>query len=242
MGPAAHRRAADRAGAAHPLVQPVRPARRLAGDDAAQRGRRLVLLPAFLHGPAATRTARRSGRRDASRDFTPAFGICQWFHFEDHRLDDAVRWLQRLGVTLSAHRASAGPTASARTREAWFDRQMRGARAVRRDGDVLLHARASRAPGRTTPRPPQEPEEFAEFCAAMLRRYWRRRRLRTATAPAGCCGIGLSRGALPRRITPRLIAPVPRTAGGEGEGRRSKSAISEILATLAPGGVSRTAR
>src|SRR6476660_7118069 len=26
-------------------------------------------------------------------EFTPAFGICQWFHFEDHRLDDAVRWL-----------------------------------------------------------------------------------------------------------------------------------------------------
>jgi beta-xylosidase len=29
---------------------------------------------------------------------TPALGICQWFHFEDHRLDDAVAWLKRLGV------------------------------------------------------------------------------------------------------------------------------------------------
>src|SRR3546814_11388815 len=30
--------------------------------------------------------------------YTPEMGICQWFHFEDHRLDDAVRWLRRLGV------------------------------------------------------------------------------------------------------------------------------------------------
>ena len=32
------------------------------------------------------------------RDYTPELGICQWFHFEDHRLDDAVRWLRELGV------------------------------------------------------------------------------------------------------------------------------------------------
>src|SRR5207302_9014357 len=30
--------------------------------------------------------------------YTPQVGICQWFHFEDHRLDDAVRWLRRWGV------------------------------------------------------------------------------------------------------------------------------------------------
>src|SRR4051794_4854239 len=36
----------------------------------------------------------------AARDFskyTPELGICQWFHFEDHRLDSAVRWLRQLG-------------------------------------------------------------------------------------------------------------------------------------------------
>ena len=31
-------------------------------------------------------------------DYTPEMGICQWFHFEDPRLDDAVRWLRQLGV------------------------------------------------------------------------------------------------------------------------------------------------
>jgi beta-xylosidase len=29
---------------------------------------------------------------------TPAMGICQWFHYHDHRLDDAVAWMKRLGV------------------------------------------------------------------------------------------------------------------------------------------------
>ena len=31
-------------------------------------------------------------------DYTPEMGICQWFHFEDHRLDTAIELLQRLGV------------------------------------------------------------------------------------------------------------------------------------------------
>src|SRR4051812_11744560 len=31
--------------------------------------------------------------------FAPSMGICQWFHFEDHRLDATVRWLRELGVT-----------------------------------------------------------------------------------------------------------------------------------------------
>jgi len=31
-------------------------------------------------------------------DYTPKFGICQWFHFADHRLDAAVQWLRRLNV------------------------------------------------------------------------------------------------------------------------------------------------
>src|SRR6266545_5252855 len=30
---------------------------------------------------------------------TPELGPCQWFHFEDHRLDDAVRRMRELGVT-----------------------------------------------------------------------------------------------------------------------------------------------
>ena len=31
-------------------------------------------------------------------DVTPPFGLCQWIHFQDHRLDSAVRWMTDLGV------------------------------------------------------------------------------------------------------------------------------------------------
>jgi beta-xylosidase len=41
-------------------------------------------------------TPKRAAARFA--DYSPALGICQWFHFDDHRLDDAVQWLKRLGV------------------------------------------------------------------------------------------------------------------------------------------------
>jgi len=30
---------------------------------------------------------------------TPEIGLCQWFHYEDHRLEDAVRWMKSLGVS-----------------------------------------------------------------------------------------------------------------------------------------------
>ena len=45
------------------------------------------------------------------------------------------------------------------------------ARPIRRDGDLLLHARSTAgiAPHHTSP--PLVAEEFAEFCAAMMRRY-----------------------------------------------------------------------
>jgi beta-xylosidase len=102
-------------------------------------------------------------------DYTPAMGICQWFHFEDPRLDDAVRWLRRLGVRhlrtglswADSHRPSA---------EAWFDRQMRALA----EFEVTLtfcftpESRGLR-PHHTSP--PRDPAEFADFCARMVRRY-----------------------------------------------------------------------
>src|ERR1051325_4440595 len=56
-------------------------------------------------------------------EFTPELGICQWFHFEDHRLDDAVRCLKKLGIkqlrTGLSWADSFRPNA-----DAWFDRMM----------------------------------------------------------------------------------------------------------------------
>ena len=49
-------------------------------------------------------------------DFAPDLGICQWFHFEDHRLDDAVQWLRDLGVRHLRTGPELGRYLSARTR------------------------------------------------------------------------------------------------------------------------------
>lgn len=102
-------------------------------------------------------------------EFTPDVGLCQWFHFEDHRLDEAVRWMQDLGVTYVRTGLSWAdwyrPDA-----ERWFDHQMRALEPFRvtvtfcftpEDQGTWAHYTA----------PPQEPELFAEFCARMIRRY-----------------------------------------------------------------------
>jgi beta-xylosidase len=102
-------------------------------------------------------------------DYTPELGICQWFHFEDHRLQDAVRWLRRLGIRHLRTGISWAdyyrPNALA-----WFDRQMRALE----EFDVTLTYcftpdHRGVAPHYTSP--PLVPEEFAEFCALMTRRY-----------------------------------------------------------------------
>jgi len=102
-------------------------------------------------------------------EFTPGMGVCQWFHFEDHRLDDAVRWLNRLGVrqlrTGLSWADSFRPGA-----DRWFDRQMRALE----DFDVTLTfcftpEHRGLQPHHTSP--PQRAEEFAEFCARMTARY-----------------------------------------------------------------------
>ena len=102
-------------------------------------------------------------------EFAPEFGVCQWVHFEDPRLDDMVAWLKRLGVT----RLRTGLSWADWLRpgaEAWFDRQMRALAPF----DVTVtfcftpECHGVR-PHHTSP--PREVEAYAEFCAAMVRRY-----------------------------------------------------------------------
>ena len=102
-------------------------------------------------------------------DYTPELGICQWFHFEDPRLDDAVRWLRRLGVKYvrtglswaDSHRPGW---------EAWFDRQMR---ALDEFTVTLTFCFTPEScgirPHHTSP--PRDVDEFADFCVRMVRRY-----------------------------------------------------------------------
>ncbi|NOG69032.1 beta-xylosidase [Roseicella sp. DB1501] len=99
----------------------------------------------------------------------PAMGLCQWFHFEDHRLDEAVAWMKRLGVTYLRTGLSWADSFRPNALD-WFDRQM----AALAGFDVTVTfcftpEHRGLAPHHTSP--PLVPEEFAEFCAAMVRRY-----------------------------------------------------------------------
>ncbi len=100
---------------------------------------------------------------------TPEIGICQWFNYHDHRLDDAVAWLKRLGVR---HLRTGLSWADSFRPDAlgWFDRQM----AALEDFEVtatfcFTPEHRGVAPHHTSP--PLVIEEFAEFCGAMTRRY-----------------------------------------------------------------------
>ena len=100
---------------------------------------------------------------------TPRLGVCQWFHFEDHRLQSSVRWLRDLGVrhvrTGLSWADSFRPNALA-----WFDRQMKALDPF----DVTLTLcftpeSMGLRPHHTSP--PRSVDDFAEFCSTMARRY-----------------------------------------------------------------------
>jgi beta-xylosidase len=102
-------------------------------------------------------------------DYTPEMGICQWFHYDDHRLDEAVGWLKRLGVRYLRTGIS-WADAFRPNAESWFDRQMR----VLEEFDLTVTfcftpEHRGLQPHYTSP--PLVEEEFAEFCCRMLRRY-----------------------------------------------------------------------
>jgi beta-xylosidase len=102
-------------------------------------------------------------------EHTPELGICQWFHFQDHRLDDAVMWMKRLGV----RHLRTGLSWADRFRPGaleWFDRQMEALA----DFDVTVTfcftpEHLGLTPHHTSA--PKHPEQYAEFCAEMVARY-----------------------------------------------------------------------
>jgi beta-xylosidase len=133
--------------------------------------------------------------------FDPRLGICQWFHFEDHRLALAVDWLRRLGVTrlrtglswADWHRPDAA---------AWFDRQMEALA----EFDVtvtLCFTPPSRGIKEHHTSPPQDPEEFAEFAETMVRRY-----VLGAASPAAPVSVGaVSDDATPLMVSRDVVEP-----------------------------------
>lgn len=128
--------------------------------------------------------------KPALHDFSkhaPEMGLVQWFHYEDPRLDDAVAWMKRLGV--SYLRTGLSWADSFRPDAVrWFDRMM----GALEDFDVTVTfcftpEHRGLAPHHTSP--PAVAEEFAEFCGRMTRRYASRSSVASppiaAKAPAG---------------------------------------------------------
>ena len=100
---------------------------------------------------------------------TPELGIVQWFHFEDHRLDEAVRWLKRLGVRSLRTGLSWADRFRPNALD-WFDRQM----AALEPFEVTLtfcFTPEHRGIASHHTSAPLVPEEFAAFCAEMIERY-----------------------------------------------------------------------
>jgi beta-xylosidase len=103
------------------------------------------------------------------RRYAPDMGVMQWFHWQDHRLDDAVRWLKDLGVT----RLRTGLSWWDSYRpgwEDWFDRQMEALEPF--DTTVTFCFTPDHLgiePHHTSP--PKDPLYFADFCARMVERY-----------------------------------------------------------------------
>jgi beta-xylosidase len=105
----------------------------------------------------------------ASRHFPEGLGICQWFHFEDHRLDQGVDWLRKLGVkhlrTGISWADSFRPNA-----HAWFDRQMQSLDEFATTITLCFTPEhLGQVPHYTSP--PKNPEGFADFAAWVVERY-----------------------------------------------------------------------
>lgn len=107
-------------------------------------------------------------------------GLMQWFHFHDPRLDEAVKWMKRLGVrhlrTGLSWADSFRPGAID-----WFDRQM-DALADFEVTVTFCFTPEHLGAGAHHTSPPFEPQRFADFCAWMIDRYAPARSVATAAA------------------------------------------------------------
>ncbi|MFB3814656.1 MAG: beta-xylosidase [Terriglobales bacterium] len=105
----------------------------------------------------------------AAAQFPEGLGICQWFHFQDHRLDASVDWLRNLGVTYLRTGISWAdwfrPNA-----EAWFDAQMSAIAEF--DTTLTLCFTPEHlgiVPHYTSP--PRDVDDFAHFARWAVNRY-----------------------------------------------------------------------
>lgn len=101
--------------------------------------------------------------------FPQGMGLCQWFHFNDPRLAEAVSWLKRLGVTYLRTGLSWADWYRPGAID-WFDRQM----AALADFQVTLTLCYTPAHLGLVPHyasPPRDNREFVRFATWVAERY-----------------------------------------------------------------------
>jgi beta-xylosidase len=107
----------------------------------------------------------------AARDFPAdgSVGFCQWFHFEDHRLEDAVAWMKEHGVEYLRTGVSWADWYRPGAEE-WFDRQMEALKDFR-VAMTLCFTPAHLGLEEHHTSPPKDPDEFARFAEWAVGRY-----------------------------------------------------------------------
>jgi beta-xylosidase len=107
--------------------------------------------------------------KTAAENFPAGLGICQWFHYQDHRLDLAVDWLQRLGVKYLRTGVSWADWYRENAEE-WFDRQMKALEPFTTTLTLCFTPEHMGViPHYTSP--PKEAQDFADFALWAVRKY-----------------------------------------------------------------------
>src|SRR5579885_2547159 len=107
--------------------------------------------------------------KPSALNFPRGLGICQWFHFEDPRLELGVEWLRRLGVEYLRTGVSWAdwyrPNA-----EAWFDVQMSALQEFSTPMTLCFTPEHLGVQPHYTS-PPKDPKDFADFTRWAVTRY-----------------------------------------------------------------------
>ena len=113
---------------------------------------------------------REDGSPKAAAEYFPSgLGICQWFHFEDPRLNLAVEWLKRLGVKYLRTGVSWADWFR-QDSEAWFDRQMQALEPFTTTLTLCFTPEHMGIEAHYTS-PPRRAEDFADFATWAVRKY-----------------------------------------------------------------------
>ena len=105
----------------------------------------------------------------AAAAFPKGLGICQWFHFEDHRLQLAVEWLNRLQVKYLRTGISWADWFRPHA-QSWFDRQMEALDPFITTLTLCFTPEhLGLRPHYTSP--PRRPEDFGDFARWAVGRY-----------------------------------------------------------------------